>query len=98
MLCRIDTRGSRERILHDASCKSTTAEISRCLFARPRRPEEFIHVVVLFSLCVIDWTEERRTLKAERKWGTLSQAQHGQYMKLAAKRLKTSKRFGDVGA
>lgn len=38
-----------------------------------------------------DWTEERRTLKAEKKWGTLSQTQHEQYMRHAAKKRKVVK-------
>merc|ERR1712224_742002 len=35
-----------------------------------------------------DWTEERRKLKAEKKWGTLSQAQHDQYARHAAKKFR----------
>ena len=48
---------------------------------------KFIHVTVLG----VDWTEERRKLKAEKKWKTLSQAQHDQYARHAAKKFRDTR-------
>ena len=39
-----------------------------------------------------DWTEERRKLKAEQKWGTLSQDEPDQFAKHAVKKLKENQK------